>query len=204
MGDGNMQPEKMNIKMTQLTVSCLTLMLASMVVLGRDTTIPSDGSDENRSNLLVINQGQLRMEVDVINCRWPAHLKGTKVSKKFMGTFKGTFTSRANKGPDCDVYSRVEKQNHPVLLSTSRHIRHMAFDIKNMNYDKKTKTLIGLSRAVSGDPYQLLIYVPQGYELDRVEVPAGLKVETKMDDRLLMINFTTDNEDDVEWKVYFK
>jgi hypothetical protein len=125
-------------------------------------------------------------------------------SKKVIGTFKGAFTSRAIKGPDCDVYSIVEKQNRPVLLSTSRHIRHMAFDIKNMVYDQKSKALIGLSRAVSGDPYQLSIYVPEGYRLDRVEVPAGLKVETKMDDRLLMINFTTDNEDDVEWKVYFK
>jgi len=125
-------------------------------------------------------------------------------SKKFMGTFKGTFTSRAIKGPDCDVYSIVEKQNHPVLLSTSRHIRQMAFDIKNMIYEPKSKALIGLSRAVGGDPYQLRIYVPEGYGLDRVEVPAGLKVETTMDDRLLMINFTTENEDDVQWKVYFK
>ena len=80
----------------------------------------------------------------------------------------------------------------------------MAFDIKNMIYDQKSKTLIGLSHAVSGDPYQLRIYVPEGYNLDRVELPAGLKGETKMEAHLLLINFTTDNENDVDWKVYFK
>ena len=125
-------------------------------------------------------------------------------SNKFIGTFKTNFKSRPVSGPDCDVYSIVEKEDHPVLLSTSRHIRQMAFDIKNLTFDKKTKALIGLSRAVSGDPYQLRIYIPEGYHFDHAVLSNDIKFETNIEDRLLFINFKTDNDKDVAWKIYFK
>ena len=56
-------------------------------------------------------------------------------SKKLIGTFKGTFVTRPLNPYDCDIYSIVEKQDRPVLISTSRHIRQMAFDIKDLAYD---------------------------------------------------------------------
>src|SRR5665811_1756437 len=77
-----------------------------------------------------------------------------------IGTFKGKFTTRQVSPYDCDVYSIVEKQNRPVLISTSRHVRQMAFDIKDLAYDGGQRMLRGVSRAVAGDPYQLRLYVP--------------------------------------------
>ena len=53
-------------------------------------------------------------------------------TRKLIGTFKGTFVTRPVKPYDCDIYSIVEKQDRPVLISTSRHIRQMAFDIKDL------------------------------------------------------------------------
>ena len=50
-----------------------------------------------------------------------------------------------------------------MLISTSRHIRQMAFDIKDLAYDGQQRMLRGVSRAVAGDPYQLRIYVPDGF-----------------------------------------
>jgi len=47
------------------------------------------------------------------------------------------------------MYSIVEKQDHPVLISTSRHIRQMAFDIKDLAYDGGQRMLRGVSRAVA-------------------------------------------------------
>ena len=75
---------------------------------------------------------------------------------------------------DCDVYSIVEKQDHPVLISTSRHVRQMAFDIKDLAYDGQQRMLRGTSRAVAGDPYQLRIYVPEGFTAKRVELSDGI------------------------------
>ena len=50
-----------------------------------------------------------------------------------------------------------------MLISTSRHVRQMAFDIKDLAWDGQQRVLRGTSRAVAGDPYQLRIYVPDGY-----------------------------------------
>jgi hypothetical protein len=124
-------------------------------------------------------------------------------SKKLIGTFKGTFTTRPLVPYDCDVYSIVEKQNRPVLVSTSRHVRQLAFDIKDLSYDAPQRTLKGLARAVAGDPYQLRIYVPAGFTAQRVEVSDGIPATMNLEGNLLTVDFKTATGKDVEWKVVF-
>jgi hypothetical protein len=124
-------------------------------------------------------------------------------TKKFLGTFKGTFTSNAVNPYDVDMYSVVEKQNHPVLISTSRHIRQMAFDIKDLAYDRGQRALSGVSRAVAGDPYQLRIYIPDGFSPQRVQLSNGLGATMKTEGNLLTADFVTTTGKDVTWKVFF-
>jgi len=124
-------------------------------------------------------------------------------SKKLIGTFKGTFTPRAVKPYDCDIYSIVEKQDRPVLISTSRHIRQMAFDIKDLAYDGGQRMLRGVSRAVANDPYQLRIYVPDGFTAKRVELSGGLAAKMATEGHLLTVDYTASAGNDVEWKVFF-
>jgi hypothetical protein len=125
-------------------------------------------------------------------------------TKKLIGSFKGTFATRPLQPYDCDVYSIVEKQSHPVLVSTSRHIRQMAFDVKQLNYDEQRRVLRGVSRAISGDPYQLRIYMPDGFSAKSVELPDGVPSATmQTDGSLLTVNFTTAIGNDVEWKILF-
>jgi hypothetical protein len=124
-------------------------------------------------------------------------------TKKLIGTFKGTFVTRPINPYDCDIYSIVEKQNRPVLISTSRHIRQMAFDIKDLSYDEKNHILKGISRAVVGDPYQLRIYVPEGYKVKRVELSDGLTATQNTDGNLLTVDYKTTTDKDVEWKIFF-
>jgi hypothetical protein len=124
-------------------------------------------------------------------------------SKKLIGTFKGTFKTRPLAPYDVDIYSIVEKQNRPVLISTSRHIRQMAFDIKDLAYDGGQRMLRGVSRAVANDPYQLRIYVPDGFTAKRVELSGGLAAKMATDGPLLTVDYTAAAGDDVEWKVFF-
>jgi len=124
-------------------------------------------------------------------------------SRKLIGTFKGTFTTRPLNPYNCDIYSIVEKQDRPVLISTSRHIRQMAFDIKDLAYDGGQRVLRGLSRAVAGDPYQLRIYVPEGFTAKRVELSEGLSAKMAADANLLTVDYTSLTGKDVEWKVFF-
>ncbi|HZL77587.1 MAG TPA: hypothetical protein VFC17_01955 [Candidatus Limnocylindrales bacterium] len=124
-------------------------------------------------------------------------------TRQLIGTFKGTFKTRALNPYDCDIYSIVEKQDRPVLISTSRHIRQMAFDIKDLAYDGAQRMLRGVSRAVAGDPYQLRIYVPDGFTAKRVELSDGIAPTMKTDGSLLAVDFTASTGKDVEWKVFF-
>ncbi|MGA2691095.1 MAG: hypothetical protein ABSF76_01915 [Opitutaceae bacterium] len=124
-------------------------------------------------------------------------------SARLVGTFKGTFNPRPLNPYDCAIYSIVERQDHPVLVSTSRHIRQMAVDIKDLAYDSGKRMLRGVSRAVAGDPYQLRIYVPDGFKASRVEVSGGLTATLATEGPLLKVDYTSTSGDDVEWKVFF-
>src|SRR5208283_614583 len=124
-------------------------------------------------------------------------------SKQLIGTFKGKFVARPLRPYDCDIYSIVEKQDHPVLISTSRHVRQMAFDIKDIAYESHPRMLRGASRAVAGDPYELRIYVPDGFTAKRVEVSDGATATLRTDGHLLLVDFTTSTGKDAEWKVFF-
>jgi hypothetical protein len=124
-------------------------------------------------------------------------------SKQLIGTFQGKFNTRPLSPYDCDIYSIVEKQDHPALISTSRHVRQMAFDIKDLAYDGPQRVLRGTSRAVAGDPYQLRIFLPDGFTAKGVELSDNLAATMKTDGNLLMVDFTTSTGKDVEWKVSF-
>jgi urocanate hydratase len=79
----------------------------------------------------------------------------------------------------------------------------MAFDIKDLAYDSQQRMLRGLSRAVAGDPYQLRIYVPDGFTARRVELSDNITATMKTDGNLLTVDFTAPTGKDAEWKVFF-
>jgi len=124
-------------------------------------------------------------------------------TKRLIGTFKGSFVTPPLNPYDCDIFSIVEKQDRPVLISTSRHIRQMAVDIKDMAYDIPQRTLKGVSRAIAGDPYQLRIYVPEGFTAKRVELSEGLTSTMKTEGNLLTVDFKSATGNDIDWKVIF-
>ena len=79
----------------------------------------------------------------------------------------------------------------------------MAFDIKDLAYDGQQRMLRGVSRAVAGDPYQLRIYVPDGFTTKRVELSDSIPATTKTDGNLLTVDFTAQTGKDVDWQVFF-
>lgn len=122
-------------------------------------------------------------------------------SRTLLGTFRGKFKPRPVKPYDCDIYSVVEVLDRPVLLSTSRHIRQMAVDIKDVRYEGRA--LRGISRAVAGDPYQLRLYVPANFKAKSVRLSGGLVGNLKTDGNLVTVDFVTTTDKDVEWRVQF-
>lgn len=68
----------------------------------------------------------------------------------------------------------AKKADPEYPLLTSRHVRQMAFDIKDLAYHSGERILRVVSRAAAGDPYQLRIYVPDGFAAKRAELSEGL------------------------------
>jgi hypothetical protein len=56
---------------------------------------------------------------------------------------------------------------------------------------------------VAGDPYQLRIYVPDGFAAQRVELSGGLAPKMASNGRLLTVDYTSPTGKDVAWKVFF-
>jgi hypothetical protein len=79
----------------------------------------------------------------------------------------------------------------------------MAVDIKDLSYDGQQRILRGISRAVAGDPYQLRIYVPDGFSVKRVELTDGMTAIMKTDGNLLTVDYKSSTGKDIEWKVIF-
>ncbi len=63
------------------------------------------------------------------------------------------------------VYAVRRKLGRPQVVSTSRHISQGAFDITSLAWDESRKTLSGVSKVVAHDPYEIILYVPDGFRV---------------------------------------
>jgi len=63
------------------------------------------------------------------------------------------------------VFAVHKKLGHPQVLSTSRHISQGTFDIKSMIWDESRNTLSGVSKVVVDEPYDIVLYIPDGFRL---------------------------------------
>jgi hypothetical protein len=123
-------------------------------------------------------------------------------SQSLVGVVRGSFT-RTLQAPDCEIYAIVEKADHPQLVSTSRHVRQMAYDVRDVKWDAESCTLRGVSRVVRGDRYQLRIHVPAGFALASADVP-GQAATTRESSPLALVEFTSPESRDVSWAVRFE
>jgi len=123
-------------------------------------------------------------------------------SDEFKGVVKGHL-SESLKGPDCAVYSIVPKRDHPQLVSTNRHIRHMANDIAALSWDEEQQALKGTSRVMADEYYELRIHLPEGLRPREVVLPEPYKVEQETEGDILKVGFTPAMQGEVNWQVLF-
>jgi len=123
-------------------------------------------------------------------------------NKRFLGVAKGSFEWTL--GPaDCEVVSIVEREDHPVFVSTNRHVRQMSFDVLALDWDAKTETLSGTSLVVEDDRYQLRIYIPAAFSF--VEATAGhLAISSQVNNQLMTVDFKSNENSEIEWSVKFR
>lgn len=147
------------------------------------------------SGLLVVNTRNLEVTVDGNTCRWSAKVKGTEMQINDVYFLPG------NNPSGWKVESNV---NNADLNKYGSFVTVNLHGTKPGELDFDYQISVSKSgNAVANDPYQLRIYVPDGFTAKLVELSDGLVGTMKKEGKLLTVYYKTANNNDVEWKVIF-
>jgi hypothetical protein len=129
--------------------------------------------------------------------------------------FKGALATKLPKHT-CQVLAIREVTDHPMVLSTSRHITQGVVDIVSETWDPAARTLAGTSKVVAGDSYELRVlttstagtWKPVSAEVSAAGRAAGqagdMKVSIKTDGDLCRVTINPAASGEVKWKVVFE
>lgn len=123
-------------------------------------------------------------------------------NNKYLGD-KSKGLSEVLDAASCKVLAMRPVQSYPQVISTSRHITQGLMDIIEESWNSSSKTLSGKSKVVAGDPYELRIILPEGYQLENAKFNGKL-MQILKEGRLIRINYISPTTDVVTWNVQFK
>ncbi len=124
-------------------------------------------------------------------------------NKAFLGSFKKQLEPG---GIDtihhCQVFCFREKQNHPQLLATNRHISCGALEVQSMHWENSS--LKGRSDMVAGDLYSLYLYEPKEYVFDKITLSNAILVNNEKVGEMRVITFISKEGGSTDWEVAYK
>ncbi len=125
-------------------------------------------------------------------------------TKKFIGSFKKQFEPEAiDTNYKCQVFCFREKQNHPQLLSTNRHISCGGYELKDVQW--KNNSLIGSSEVVAGDEYIIYLYEPENFVMNSIDTDKEIKFKTSKEANVRKIIFESGNISGlINWKINYQ
>ncbi|MEN6336366.1 MAG: glycoside hydrolase family 36 protein [Phycisphaerales bacterium] len=126
-------------------------------------------------------------------------------TKSFAGQFKGRMPlPKIDAKYGCQLFCLREKQDHPQLLATNRHISCGGLELDTLAW--QNQTLSGTSRTVPNDAYTLYIHEPAefGNQPFDVEVPQGNVVATRRTGPILQVDIQCRDANTLAWGVRYK
>lgn len=127
----------------------------------------------------------------------------------FVPAFEGHLRTTLPK-ESCQVLAVRAVADHPQLISTSRHITQGIVDVTEERWDTGASALVGKSKVVAGDPYELRIVVPgENWKVASVEVSsadqgAGVKIANKPSTGGVRVGIDSPASREVSWTVRFR
>lgn len=76
--------------------------------------------------------------------------------KRFLGRYDRRMKLELNPYESA-ILSVCSEREHPIVISTSRHISHGAYDLIDVRWDGEKGTLSGRSLVVGGEPYSVVV-----------------------------------------------
>ncbi len=121
---------------------------------------------------------------------------------KFLGTFRKHKKFTLPK-QSCLLLGIREKQRHPQILSTNRHITQGGVDLVDVQWDKKSNTLSGESHVIGEDDYVVSLHVPTGYVLESATCDNGEISHKLGENNVAKVTIRTAENTDVAWQARF-
>ena len=174
-----------------LSASRVEVLKRTMAPHNVKTVRPVDFFERTLANTWVLEKGDVRIfglynwnERETLKIDYPAAYAGLDPETEYVGfdfwrnefvkPFKGAL--KAELPPSsCRAIACVPVTDHPVLVSTSRHVASPVFDVENVEWEDNESwwrcliwgksVLRGESKVVAGDRYELRLYVPAGWRV---------------------------------------
>ena len=120
--------------------------------------------------------------------------------KEFRGIVKKQFNpGTIDSNFHCQVFCLREKQNHPQLLATNRHISCGALEIESMQWNNHQ--LNGSSTLVADDVYTMYIYEPEGYSNTKFTALNVDVLKNEKEGMIRKISLHSKNNTTVNWAI---
>jgi hypothetical protein len=105
----------------------------------------------------------------------------------------------------CRVLAIHRQTGEPQIISTNRHISQGGVDLLNVLWDPKRNELSGRSSVVRSDPYELRLWVPEGYRPMGVTSSAPQAALDLADGgRLAVVRLTGHPTGEARWLIRFE
>jgi hypothetical protein len=117
----------------------------------------------------------------------------------------------------CRVIAVRSMEDHPVLVSTSRHVTQGIVDVRDEKWNAKKHTLSGVSEVVGNDPYELRVagldangkkWKPVSVTVSNRDKDAGVAINSKPvvagEEGWLRVGITSSQSRSVNWSVTFE
>ncbi len=121
-------------------------------------------------------------------------------SRQALGTFRGQVELPGIKPMGLHSFAIREKQDHPQVVSTSRHLSQGAVDLMSLEWSGNK--LHGRSRVIAGDRYELVIHVPAGYTMRAASFGDQIAA-TASQGEFTRVAFTPASTGEVNWAISF-
>ncbi len=124
-------------------------------------------------------------------------------TKHFDGTFKKQFIpGKIDTAFNCQVFCIREKQDHPQLLATNRHISCGALELKDLQW--KNNSLSGESQVVANDNYVIYIHETKGFNFSGISLKNTTLISNERDGDIRKITLLSKDNSIVNWAVNYK
>jgi hypothetical protein len=124
-------------------------------------------------------------------------------TKQLQGTFQKQFAPPLiDTNYNCQVFCIREKQNHPQVLATNRHITCGAVDLNNVQW--KSLQLSGESETVKNENYLLYIYEPDGFTYEKILLSSGSLISAEKKGMMRVFTLQPGSSAVINWQVRYK